>query len=98
MAAELDRDADMALLLTGFKELCANLHPQCRFACAQAFASVLRHATSRRCTLPHLLLCYRCLTPDHLSPIELGMLPLKAAQLQLSRVTKVVASCELTPA
>ncbi len=52
VAAELDGDADMALLLTGFRELCSNMHPQCRVACAQAFSSVMRHATSRRCSLP----------------------------------------------
>ena len=96
MAAELDGDADMALLLTGFKELCANMHPQCRAACAHALPSVLQHATSRRCPLPHLLHCCRCSTIS--SSMELVMLPLKAAQLQLSRVTKSVASCALTPA
>ena len=49
MAAELDGDADMALLLTAFKDLAAALHPHCRLACAEALPAVLTHATSRRC-------------------------------------------------
>ena len=48
VAAEQDGDADMALLLTAFKDLAANLHPYCRLQCTEALPTVLRHATSRR--------------------------------------------------
>ena len=48
VAAEQDGDADMALLLTAFKDLAANLHPRCRLQCAEALPAVLSHATSRR--------------------------------------------------
>lgn len=74
--------------------------------CTRSAGPPARTPSQACCSTPRVVgapfpTCCIAVAVQHLtisSSMELVMLSLKAVQLQLSRVTKVVASCELTTA
>ena len=49
VAADMDSESDVVMLLAAFRSLAAAKDVQCRACCAAALSTVLRAATPRRC-------------------------------------------------